>query len=100
MWLGAPVIPFYPFSFWVPLLKPNSRKKGTLIIKGLLGNLGGDVLYWPFPDSVGFPYQTSSHMPCLDCPSVSAEAVILKPQTTPNLKTPIPETLNPKTPNH
>ena len=27
------------FSFWVPLLKPNSRKKGALIIKGLLGNL-------------------------------------------------------------
>ena len=41
--LGAPVVPFYPFSFWVPLLKPNSRKKGTLIIKGLLGNL---VLGW------------------------------------------------------
>ena len=39
-----PSVPFYPFSFWVPLLKPNSRKKGTLIIKGLLGNLGsGDV---------------------------------------------------------
>ena len=37
--LGSPVVPFYPFSFWVPLLKPNSRKKGTLIIKGLLGNL-------------------------------------------------------------
>ena len=37
--LGAPVVPFYPFSFWVPLLKPNSRKKGTLIMKGLLGNL-------------------------------------------------------------
>ena len=37
--IGAPVVPFYPFSFWVPLLKPNSRKKGTLIIKGLLGNL-------------------------------------------------------------
>ena len=37
--LGAPVVPFYPFSFWVPLLKPTSRKKGTLIIKGLLGNL-------------------------------------------------------------
>ena len=34
-----PSVPFYPFSFWVPLLKPNSRKKGTLIIKGLLGNL-------------------------------------------------------------
>ena len=38
-YLGSPVVPFYPFSFWVPLLKPNSRKKGTLIIKGLLGNL-------------------------------------------------------------
>ena len=36
--LGSPVVPFYPFSFWVPLLKPNSRKKGTRI-KGLLGNL-------------------------------------------------------------
>ena len=38
--LGFVVVPFYPFSFWVPLLKPKSRKKGTLIIKGLLGNLG------------------------------------------------------------
>ena len=37
--LGSPVVPFDPFSFWVPFLKPNSRKKGTLIIKGLLGNL-------------------------------------------------------------
>ena len=37
--LGAPVVPFYPFSFWVPLLKPDSRKKGSLTIKGLLGNL-------------------------------------------------------------
>ena len=26
--LGSPVVPFYPFSFWVPLLQPNSRKKG------------------------------------------------------------------------
>ena len=42
--LGAPVVPFYPFSFWVPLLKPNSRKKGTLIIKGLLGNLAAETL--------------------------------------------------------
>ena len=40
MYLGSPVVPVYPFSFWVPLLKPNSRKKGSLIIKGLLGNLG------------------------------------------------------------
>ena len=37
--LGSPVVPFYPFSFWAPLLKPNRRKKGALIIKGLLGNL-------------------------------------------------------------
>ena len=29
----------YPFYFRAPLLKPNSRKKGTLIIKGLLRNL-------------------------------------------------------------
>ena len=36
--LGSPVGPFCPFSFWVPFLKPNSSKKGTLIIKGLLGN--------------------------------------------------------------
>ena len=28
-----------PLSFWVPLLKPSSRKKGTLIIKGLLGDV-------------------------------------------------------------
>ena len=27
------------FSFWVPLLKPRSGKKGTLSIQGLLGNL-------------------------------------------------------------
>ena len=30
---------FTLFLGGVPLLKPNSRKKGTLIIKGLLGNL-------------------------------------------------------------
>ena len=28
-----------PFYFGVPVLKPNIKKKGTLIIKGLLGNL-------------------------------------------------------------
>ena len=38
--LRSPVVPFCPFSFWVRLLKPNIRKKGTLMIKGLLGNLG------------------------------------------------------------
>ena len=34
-----PVVSFCPFSFRVPVLKPNGRKKGTLIIKGLLGDL-------------------------------------------------------------
>ena len=56
--LGAPVVPFYPFSFWVPLLKPNSRKKGTLIIKGLLGNLVLHALYvagWGFCQPHGSP---------------------------------------------
>ena len=38
--LGSPVVPFCPFSFWAPFLKKtNNRKKGILIIKGLLGNL-------------------------------------------------------------
>ena len=37
--LCSPVVPFYPF-FGFPYQKPNSRKKGTLIIKRLLGNLG------------------------------------------------------------
>ena len=38
--LGTPVVPFYTFYFGVSLLKLNSRKKGTLIVMGLLGNLG------------------------------------------------------------
>ena len=37
--LGFPSSTLLPFFWGVPLLKPNSRKKGTLIIKGLLGNL-------------------------------------------------------------
>ena len=37
--LGTPVVPFYPFHFGVSLCKQNSRKKGTVIFKGLLGNL-------------------------------------------------------------
>ena len=37
--LGTPVVPFYPFCLGVSLLKLKSRKKGTLIIRGLLGNL-------------------------------------------------------------
>ena len=32
-------MPFCPFCFRVPLLKLNIRKKGTLIVKGLLRNL-------------------------------------------------------------
>ena len=37
--LGTPVVPFCPFYFEVSLSKLNSRKKGTLVIDGLLGNL-------------------------------------------------------------
>ena len=39
-YLGTPEVPFCPFYFGVSFLKLNSRKKGTLIINGLLGNLG------------------------------------------------------------
>ena len=38
--LGSPVVPFGPFYLGFSLLKPNIRKKGTLMIKGSLGNLG------------------------------------------------------------
>ena len=31
------VVPSCPFSFWVPLLKPNRRKKCTLIVRGYSG---------------------------------------------------------------
>ena len=34
--LSGTLLPFY---FRVPLLKPNSKKKGTLIVMGLLKNL-------------------------------------------------------------
>ena len=33
------MVPFCPFYFRVPLLKPNSKKKGTLIVMGLLRKL-------------------------------------------------------------
>ena len=41
--LGTPVVPFSPFYLGVSLLKLNSRKKGTLIIMRLLGNLASFV---------------------------------------------------------
>ena len=34
------MVPFCPFYFRVPLLKTNNKEKGTLIIMGLLRNLG------------------------------------------------------------
>ena len=37
--LGTPVVPFCPFYFGVSLFKLNRRRKGTLIMNGLLGNL-------------------------------------------------------------
>ena len=33
-------MPFCPFYFGASLLKPNTRKKGTLVIFGSLRNLG------------------------------------------------------------
>ena len=36
---GTPVVRFFPFCFWGSLFKLTIRKKGTLIIKGLMGNL-------------------------------------------------------------
>ena len=44
MQLGTSVVPFCPFYLGVSLLKLNSRKKGTLVIKGLLGNPGNGQL--------------------------------------------------------
>ena len=32
------MVPFFPFDLGVSLLKQNTRKKGTLIMKRLLGN--------------------------------------------------------------
>ena len=37
-----------PFLVYVPELKPNSKKKGSLIIKGLLRNLAADMQAEPF----------------------------------------------------
>ena len=37
--LGAPVVPFFPFCFGVSLLKLKTRTKVALIVKGSLGNL-------------------------------------------------------------
>ena len=41
-------MPFSPFYLGVSLLKLNSRKKGTLIVKGLLGNLVMKRCYLPW----------------------------------------------------
>ena len=51
-------MPFCTFELWVPLLKPKSRKKGTLIIQGLLRNLVKAIFrvqgLWVDLASVGF----------------------------------------------
>ena len=36
--LGNSVVPFFPFDLRDSVLKLNIRRKGTLIVKGLLGN--------------------------------------------------------------
>ena len=45
--LSTPVVPFFPVYFGVSLLELNIRKKGTLIIKGLLENLAWHPLGGP-----------------------------------------------------
>ena len=45
--LGAPVVPLFLSYLGVSLLKLNIRKKDTLTVMGLLGNLGLDIR---FPD--------------------------------------------------
>ena len=68
---GAPVVPFYPFSFWVPLLKPNSTKKGTLIIKGLLGNL---AFVDPTGNIAGNTFRRTSVLQLPNCPWLSCRS--------------------------
>ena len=41
LWLGIPVVPFFPFPLGVSWLRLSIMKKGTAIIMGLLGNLDG-----------------------------------------------------------
>ena len=60
--LGTPVVPFFPFYFGVSLLKLNSRKKGTLIIMRLLGNLDEVGYIFSrsfFPGEEDFSYQSA-----------------------------------------
>ena len=49
---SSTLLPF--FSLGVSLLKPNMRNKGTLITKGLLGNLGKEYLQPKRPSCLGF----------------------------------------------
>ena len=60
-YVGSSVFPFCLLNPGVPLLKLSTRKKGTLITEGLLGNLG----------YVGFR-NVSSSMQSLQC-NVSVE---------------------------
>ena len=43
------MVPFFPFYFGVSLFKLNTRKKGTLILKGLLGKLDNVPTAMAFP---------------------------------------------------
>ena len=45
IFLGTPVVPFFPLYFGVSLLKLNSGKKGSLIISGILENLASIRLH-------------------------------------------------------
>ena len=53
------MVPFCPFYFRVPLLKPNSKKKGTLTVMGLLRNLVMDVFRFERGQGIGYVLNAS-----------------------------------------
>ena len=66
------MVPFCPFCFGVSLLQLNSRKKGTLILNGLLGNLviGGHL------NSATSLKVCSSQLGCLTVVKIILEVVV------------------------
>ena len=89
--LGFWVVPFCPLLFRVPLLKPNNRKKGTLIVKGLLRNL--DVHYQALNTPCETRLRTAGYSfgaECLKFCNTIAYEVLQNPRSNPQ---PPPQTL-------
>ena len=63
----------------VSLLKPNIRKKGTLIIKGLLGNLD-QVLRYSVVSIKTFTYRIARHL--FSRPLKTSSPVFQNPETS------------------